>query len=67
MWASSAHPIETESDSVLPCAAKVKQACGGAHATMHAVALIYTPRVVVNRVLREMLRYCDWGKNVDNT
>ena len=53
---------QPERDSVLACAAKAKQACGGAHATMHAVALIYTPRVVVNRVLREVLRFFDWEK-----
>ena len=39
-WAPSAHPREAGSDSFLACAAKTKQACGGAHATMHAVALI---------------------------
>ena len=42
--ASSAHPREAESDSFLACAAKTTEACGDAHATMHAVALIYTPR-----------------------
>ena len=43
--ASSAHSREAESDSFLACAAKKKiEAVGGEHATMHAVALICSPR-----------------------
>ena len=58
--ASSAHPREAESDSSLARVAKT-EACGGAHATMHAVALIYK-NVVVSQGLREMLHYSDREK-----
>ena len=42
-WASSAYPKEAESDGWLPSLRRQNktEACGGAHATMHAVALIY--------------------------
>ena len=59
--ASSAHPIEAESYCFLARAGKTKaEACGGAHATMHAVALIYNR--VVSRGLREMLSVFPIGK-----
>ena len=45
-WVSSAHPREAESDSFLYSLRRQNktEACDGAHATMHVVALIYTPR-----------------------
>ena len=58
-WASSTHPREAESDSFLVCAARNKaEACGGvhattAHATMHAVALIYNDRGCQSGVARD--------------
>ena len=58
--ASSAYSRDAEGDSFLTCAAKKKtEAVGGEHATMHAVALICSPRLLVCRVFYEMLLFSD--------
>ena len=57
-WASSAHPREVESDSFLACAAKTTQRLAAAR-TRPCTRSLSSTVVVVNRLLRDMLRYSD--------
>ena len=55
---SSAQSREAESDSFLACAANKKTAAvGGERATMHAVALIWSPRYLSAGCLCDMLLF----------